>query len=110
MRETPPAGPAWAIASANLVRPATTHRLNIDPEDVQRDLLRLVLTIVAFLKEVLEEQAARRFESGSLSETEAERVGLAFLRLDAAIARLIDDFGLDERDLNLHLGPLGDLM
>jgi len=88
---------------------AATPRWNADPEDVQRSVAKLVLTLVEFLRELMERQAIRRMEAGTLTPTEVEAVGLALLRLEETIRDLAARFGLTPEDLNLDLGPLGRL-
>ncbi len=84
--------------------------LAIDPERVEQDLAKLVLTLMEFLRQVLELQAIRRMEAGRLSEEEEERVGLTLMRARAKIVELAGSFGLTEQDLTLRLGPLGRLV
>ena len=88
---------------------ALSGRLNADPERVERGLAQLVLTVVDLLRELMERQALRRMEGGSLEEAEVERLGLAFMRLNDRMAELKDQFGLNDDDLGLSLGPLGNL-
>lgn len=85
-------------------------RINADPEKVEQGLAKLVLTLVELLRKLLERQALRRIEAGSLTPEEIERMGVTFLRLEKKMAELRGHFGLREEDLNLSLGPLGDLM
>ena len=87
-----------------------TPRWNADPEEVRRAVLRLVLTLVEFLRRLMERQAIRRMDAGTLDEDETERVGLALMRLEETIEELATQFGLDPNDLNLDLGPLGKLL
>lgn len=82
-------------------------RLNLDPEKVKNGMGQLVLTLVKLLHELLERQAIRRIEGGSLTEQQAENVGLTLMRQAEEIDRLCLEFGLVEEDLNLDLGPLG---
>ena len=89
---------------------AMSRRVNADPEHVERGLAQLVLTIVDLLRELMERQALRRMEGGTLSDEEVERLGRAFMRLNERMEELKDEFGLTDEDLNLNLGPLGDLM
>jgi hypothetical protein len=88
----------------------TTPRLNLNPESVKNGLGRLVLTLVKLLHELLERQALRRMEAGYLSEEEIERLGLTLMQQAQEIDRLRKEFRLEEADLNLDLGPLGQLL
>jgi Gas vesicle protein K len=87
-----------------------SRRVNADPESVERGLAQLVLTIVELLRQLMERQALRRIDNGSLSEDQVERLGRTFMELDKRMTELREEFGLDEEDLNLHLGPLGNLL
>jgi hypothetical protein len=89
---------------------ALTRRVNADPESVERGLAQLVLTIVELLRQVMERQALRRIDGGGLTDDEIERLGRTFMELDKRMAELREQFGLDEDDLNLNLGPLGKLL
>jgi hypothetical protein len=91
-------------------RPVGTRRVEADPENVERGLVQLVLTLVELLRELMERQALRRVEGGSLTEVEVERLGNTFRRLDERMDELKAHFGLRDEDLNIHLGPLGDLL
>ena len=88
----------------------TPARWNADPEEVQRSVARLVLTLVEFLRQLMERQAIRRMEAGSLTPEETEDVGRALMRLEETIRDIGKRFGLDPGDLNLDLGPLGRLL
>lgn len=85
-------------------------RINADPDKVGQGLAKLVLTLVELLRRLMERQAVRRMEAGSLSDDEIERLGLTFMKLDERMAELKTAFGLENEELNLDLGPLGDLM
>jgi len=85
-------------------------RWNPDPEDVQRSVAQLVLTIVEFLRRLMERQAIRRMEQKTLTRKEVEAVGMALMRLEETIRDIGAKFGLSPEDLNLDLGPLGKLM
>jgi hypothetical protein len=89
---------------------ALPGRLNADPENLERGLAQLVLTIVELLRQIMERQAVRRMDDGSLSDEQVERLGQTFMALSERMAELREQFGLDEEDLNLNLGPLGDLL
>jgi len=86
-------------------RPALLpERINLDPADIERGLAGLVLTLVEFLRQVLERQAIRRMEGGSLSDDEVEQVGLALMRLEQKIGEIAKQFGLDQDDIQLRIG------
>jgi hypothetical protein len=85
-------------------------RIALDPESVKNGLGQLVLTLVELIRQLLEKQAMRRIEGGSLTEDEIERLGLTFLELDKQMTWLKKEFGLTDKDLNLDLGPLGKLL
>jgi hypothetical protein len=89
---------------------ALPGRLNADPESLERGLAQLVLTIVELLRQLMERQAVRRVDDGSLTDEQVERLGQTFMALNERMAELRERFGLDEKDLNLNLGPLGDLL
>jgi len=90
--------------------PTTIERLAAEPEKAERGLAKLVLTVVELLRRLLEEQAVRRMEGGSLSAEEIERMGGVFQRLENKMEELKRVFGLEGEELNLNLGPLGNLM
>jgi len=85
-------------------------RVDADPERVERGLAQLVLTLIELLRQLMERQALRRMETGTLTDEEIERMGLTFMRLEQRMDELKAQFGLEDEDLNLNLGPLGDLM
>jgi hypothetical protein len=87
-----------------------SHRLETDAEQVQRDLVRLVLTVVELIRQLMERQAMRRVDTGDLSDDQVEELGLALMRLEEAMRELQERFDIDARDLNLDLGPLGPLL
>lgn len=84
-------------------------RWNADPEDVQRSVVQLVLSLVEFLRQLMERQAIRRMEGGSLTAAEVEAMGTALMRLEETVHELAARFGLKPEELNLDLGPLGRL-
>jgi hypothetical protein len=86
------------------------RRLETDAEEVQRDLMRLVLTIIELVRQLMERQALRRVDAGDLPDEKVEELGLALMRLEEAMKELQDRFQIDSRDLNLDLGPLGPLL
>ena len=89
---------------------ALSRRINADPENLERGLAQLVMTIVELLRQLMERQALRRIDGGTLSAEQVERLGQTFMELDKRMAELHEEFGLDEEDLNLNLGPLGNLL
>lgn len=91
-------------------RHGSASRLPADPDKVEEGLAKLVLTVVELLRRLLEKQAIRRMEGGSLTEDEMERMGRAFQRLEQKMEELKAVFGLTGQELNLNLGPLGNLM
>jgi hypothetical protein len=88
---------------------ALPERINADPGQVENGLARLVLTVIELLREILEHQAIRRMDGGTLSEEQIERLGLALLKLNERMEELKTIFGLTDEDLNIDLGPLGQL-
>ena len=89
---------------------ALAPRWNANPEDVQKSVAKLVLTLVDFVRQLLERQAIRRMEGGTLTPEETENVGVALMRLEETVRDMAARFGLEPEDLNLDLGPLGRLL
>ncbi|MGV9451258.1 gas vesicle protein K [Streptomyces sp. NPDC003635] len=89
---------------------SAARRLHADPDTVERDLVRLVLTIVELLRQLMERQALHRVDQGNLTEEQEERLGLTLMLLHDRMAELCDRYGLTLEDLNLDLGPLGPLL
>jgi hypothetical protein len=89
---------------------ARTPRWNADPKDVRRSVLKLVLTLVELIRQLLERQAIRRMEGGTLSDEETESVGLALMKLQETITELAAQFDISPDELNLDLGPVGKLL
>ena len=85
-------------------------RIEEDREDVARGLAQLVLTLIELLRQLMERQAIRRVEAGGLSDDQVERLGQALMALEQRMDELKQDFGLRDEDLNLNLGPLGNLL
>ena len=88
---------------------APPPRWNANPDDVRKSVLKLVLTLVDFIRQILERQAIRRMEANTLSAEQTEAGGMALQRLEETIRDLANQFGLDPEDLNLDLGPIGKL-
>ena len=85
-------------------------RWNANPDDVQRSVIQLVLTLVEFIRKLLERQAIRRMETGSLTVQQTEEVGRALMQLEDTVRDLAARFGISPDELNLDLGPIGKLM
>ena len=86
------------------------ERVDVDPEGIDNGLAKLVLTLVEFLRQLLEKQAVRRMEGGTLTDDEVERMGLALMRLEEKVHEMARTFGIDPTELNLDVGPLGRLV
>lgn len=89
---------------------ALPRRLNADPEGLEKGLAHLVLTLVELLRQLMERQALRRIETGTVTDEEIERLGRTFMALSERLEELKRVFGLEDEELNLNLGPLGNLM
>jgi Gas vesicle protein K len=91
-----------------------TYRVRMDegddPRGAERSLACLVLTVVELLRQLMERQALRRVEAGSVTDEQAERLGRTLMALDERMKELVEQFGLRREDLNLDLGPLGTLL
>lgn len=87
----------------------TAQRIDCNPDNIEQGLARLVLSLIELLRRLLERQAIRRMEGGSLEDAKIEEMGLALMKLENKIRELAQQFGLRPEDLNLDLGPLGNL-
>lgn len=103
-----PAGPRDTPAEGRPSSPA--RRITADPDTVERDLVRLVLTLVELLRQLMERQALRRVDAGDLTEEQEERLGTTLMLLHDRMTRLCARYDLTMEDLNLDLGPLGPLL
>ena len=90
--------------------PAQRRRIDADPESVERGLVSLVLTVVELLRQLMERQALRRVDQGTLTDEQIEKIGRTLMALENRMTELRDHFGLAPEDLNLDLGPLGPLL
>ncbi|MBO0819654.1 MAG: gas vesicle protein K [Nocardiopsaceae bacterium] len=91
----------------------TARRIRVDGDDdgeAERALAGLVLTVVELLRQLMERQAIRRVEDGTVTDEQAERLGYTLMRLEERMGELLERFGLEPEDLNLDLGPLGTLL
>ena len=98
------------VEQVRCVTDTLPSRINIDAESVEQGLAKLVLTLIEFIRRLLEKQAVRRMEGGDLSPEQIEELGLALMRLEAKLQELKTQFGLEAEDLNLDLGPIGRLI
>lgn len=85
-------------------------RLKLTPDNADSGLAKLVLTLVELIRKLVEKQAMRRVDGGLLTDEEIERLGETLMKLEMKMEELKKHFNLTDRDLNLNLGPLGDLM
>ena len=85
-------------------------KIDANPENVEKGLAKLVLTLIGLIRQLMEKQGMRRMEGNSLSEEEIERLGETFMKLEEKMEELKGIFGLEDEELNLNLGPIGDLM
>jgi len=91
-------------------RSASPLRWNANEDDVQRSVAQLVLTLVDFIRKLLERQAIRRMEAGTLTDQQTEQIGRALMKLEETVVDIAATFGIHPEDLNLDLGPVGKLM
>ncbi|NTU78739.1 MAG: gas vesicle protein K [Chloroflexales bacterium] len=89
---------------------AGRNRVSLDPDKIEKGLAQLVLTVIELLRQLMERQALRRVEHGTIDDEAIERLGLSFMRLDERMDELLVIFELTKEDLNINLGPLGNLM
>lgn len=85
------------------------ERIDCSEETIEQGLAKLVLGIIELVRQLLERQAIRRMEGGSLSDQQVEEMGSALMKLEEKVKELAAQFGLKPEDLNLNLGPLGNL-
>jgi hypothetical protein len=99
-----------SVLDLNTAPAGPRRRIEADPEKLEQGLAQLVLTLIELLRQLMERQALRRMEQGTLDDEQIERLGLTFMRLAERMEELKAEFGLQDSDLNLNLGPLGDLL
>ena len=102
--------PADKLGELDRLATAVPRRINADPEQVEKGLAQLVLTLVELLRQLMERQALRRMENGTLTDEQIDRMGETFMKLEQRMDELKAHFELGDGDLNLNLGPLGDLL
>lgn len=101
--------PQMFIEEIEKIQDVFPKKIEADSKNVEKGLAKLVLTLIELLRKLLEKQAMKRVEGGSLSEEEIEEMGRTFMKLENKMKELKEIFGIKE-ELNLNLGPLGDLM
>ena len=99
--------PPWEAGNP---RSLLTQRMETDPESIERDLFKLVLTIIELVRQLMEAKALRRVDEGDLSDEQIEALGLGLSRLEEAMEDLKSRYDLTTADLNIDLGPLGTLL
>ena len=113
-RKVTPQEIAAAVSDLNrelrAVGEGTIDRIDCSPENIEQGLARLVLSLVELLRRLLERQAIRRMEGGSLDDAKIEEMGQALMKLEMKVHEIAAAFGLRPEDLNLELGPLGNLL
>lgn len=102
--------PETFVEEMEKLQDALPRRIDANPKNVEKGLAKLVLTLVELIRKLLEKQAMRRIEAGSLSDEQIERVGETLMKLETKMQELKEVFGLKDEELNINLGPLGDLM
>ena len=114
VRKVTPQEIAAAVSDLNhelrAVGEGTIDRIDCSPENIEQGLARLVLSLVELLRRLLERQAIRRMEGGSLDDAKVEEMGQALMKLEMKVHEIAAAFGLKPEDLNLELGPLGNLL
>lgn len=98
------------VAELRRVADALPERVNVNAESVEQGLAKLVLTLIELIRRLLEKQAIRRMEGGGLTPEQVEELGLALMKLEEKMGELKGQFGLEDEDLNLDLGPIGRLI
>lgn len=91
-------------------QPPKSGKINLDPEGAEQGLAQLVLTVIELLRQLVERHAIRRVDGGTLSEEEIEKLGVALMNLEVKMDELKEIFELEDEDLNIDLGPLGNLL
>lgn len=91
-------------------QPTKSGRIELDPEGAEQGLAQLVLTVIELLRQLVERHAIRRVDGGTLTEEEIEKLGVALMNLEVKMDELKDIFELNDDDLNIDLGPLGNLL
>lgn len=102
--------PSAFIEELEKIQDTLPNRINANPKNVEKGLAKLVLTLVELIRKLLEKQAMRRIEAGSLTDEQIENLGETLMKLEEKMKELKKVFGLQDEELNINLGPLGNLM
>ena len=102
--------PQSFVEEIEKIQDALPKRIDANPKNVEKGLAKLVLTLVELIRKLLEKQAMKRIDAGSLTDEEIEGVGETLMKLENKMKELKEIFGLQDEELNINLGPLGDLM
>lgn len=98
------------IEEVEKLRNTLPKKINADPENAEKGLAKLVLTLIELIRKLMEKQAMRRIDGGALSDEEIEKIGNTLMKLENKMGELKEIFGLKDDELNINLGPLGNLM
>lgn len=110
MAEIETDSPELFVQEIEKLQDALPKRIDANPKNVEKGLAKLVLTLIELIRKLLEKQAMRRMDAGSLTDEEIERIGETLMKLENKMQELKGVFGLKDEELNLNLGPLGDLL
>ena len=102
--------PEEFIKEIEKIQQTLPNRIDANPDNVEKGLAKLVLTLIELLRQLMEKQGMRRIDRGSLTDEEVERLGITLMKLEEKMEELKKVFGIEKDELNLNLGPLGDLM
>jgi hypothetical protein len=98
------------IEEIEKIQKSLPAKIDANPENLEKGLAKLVLTLIELIRQLMEKQGMRRMEGNSLSDEEIERLGETFMKLEEKMKELKEIFGLEDEELNINLGPIGDLM
>ena len=98
------------VEESKKLQDSLPEKIDTNPENVEKGLAKLALTIIELIRKLLEKQAMKRMEAGSLSDEQIEKMGETLMKLENKMVELKEIFGLNDEELNINLGPLGDLM
>ncbi|UZJ79847.1 gas vesicle protein K [Fictibacillus sp. KU28468] len=88
----------------------SSGKIHLDPDNAEHGLAQLVLTVIELLRQIVERHAIRRVDGGNLTDEQIENLGVALMNLEVKMDELKTIFNLKDEDLNIDLGPLGNLL